>query len=787
MNSRQQRYSRRTRNYKRTISDVYESSTPSQINIPQILTTEPAENAFDANVEIDISSLQPPGMHDMGISMDRADEQLSDESEVSSNESLQSTLENNFDVPIFHNSPLTVRDSAFEILRFVRKYKMSAKVINGLLSLIRFHLPTSNVFPSSRYYFEKVISQTSERMTSIRHYYCNNCFKTSEHPGLCGICNTSFEYFIEFPLVDQLRKVLLRCLEDESRKGSLTSGARYKSIVTRSCFSQISLQLNIDGAPMFSTSSKSFTPALMRVNEIGYLDSCKNIIVAGIWFGDKCNVDLFLRGLIQQWKDLETDGIMWTDKSGNEHHTKVCLILCSVDAPMRASIQGMKQYNGRYGCGQCEHPGSVVKGCVVYDYMDSIPLRTSTGTNFICEHFTDCDNRKGILRRSMLTELGFFDIIRSCPPDYLHAVLLGVMRKLLIMWTKSSFHNKPWYIGNQLTQLDSLLLNCKPNNNVKRCPRTIKELKFWRANEFKNFLLLWGPVLLRTFLKVDFYNHFMLLSSGIHLLLKENITNEDLREATYSLTAFSIHTETLYGKEFSTYNNHQILHLPLSVHDWGPLWSWSTAPFESFLYFLKSSVHGSREILAQMSRIISDYTLLNNDEISTHGNQTHVSGATCFGPFETLSSIVGDDFNVHSFQRLFWKHSLFLTVSNNKSKKRISYVAEIVSTENLPTFGKILNFVVKSPPHCTEPPCMDHGAIYAQMKLFTEIRRVEYLSGGTLLLDNQSIGFPHVFQAGGSQPNPLDIPIENLSSLCVLVECDSTFILKLSNTLDKNL
>lgn len=120
----------------------------------------------------------------MDMSMDRENEQLSDDSDDSSNGSFsQSTLENDCEMPVHQHSSITVRESVFAVLRFVRKYKLSAKVINGLLSLIRFHLPTSNAFPSSRYHFEKVVSQASERMISIRHYYCSNCFEISEHSG----------------------------------------------------------------------------------------------------------------------------------------------------------------------------------------------------------------------------------------------------------------------------------------------------------------------------------------------------------------------------------------------------------------------------------------------------------------------------------------------------------------------------------------------------------------------------------------------------------------------------
>ena len=783
MESRQQRYYRRKRKYKDLASEtsqgsssLFDAQRPSSSNEDDAIVTETTSTVDN---DSDIPTF------DRSFDHDNNQPSLSDSSSSS-----QESFGDDMELPIYENSTVTIRESAFAILSFVRKYKLSAKVINGILSLIRFHLPISNKFSTSRYLFEKVISQSSERMNSVRHYYCNNCSRPSETSGLCGVCETDFHYFIEFPLSDQLTKIL-RQFETSTFKNDVMSGQCYKSMMPSAApieTSEISLQLNIDSAPMFTTSVKSFTPALLTVNEIGHMNRCRNIIIGGIWFGDKCNVDLFLHGLMPQWKDIETNGFVWRDINDVQHLTKVSIILCTVDAPMRASLQNIKQFNGHFGCGVCEHPGSVEKGIIVYDYLDSIPLRTSYETNIICDNFDHLtpDDRKGIKGLSPLSRLGRFDIIRSCPPDYLHAVLLGVMKKLLKMWIRTSFHRKPWYIGNQLNAFDAALMEMTPNNDIKRCPRTIKDLDFWRASEFKHFLLFWGPVILRKFLKDDFYNHFMLLSSGIYRLLKEDITSRDLEAATSALTSFSIYTESLYGKEFATYNNHQILHLPLSVRDWGPLWSWSTAPFESFLYYLKSSAHGSRGILLQLSRIISDFTLLKEEDNAkySHKSKKHVSGAICIGPFETKAS--SSDSIEHSFHRLMWRHSLFLSKAGNKSKKRISYVSEVESTTDEALFGEIHSYFVRSPISCSKLPCMEHGTLFAQFKPFRHVRPVCFQTGGSLILANER-EFPHVFHIAGLK-NIANVPVENLLRLCVVAKCgNETYIVRQPNTLDKDM
>ena len=39
-----------------------------------------------------------------------------------------------------------------------------------------------------------------------------------------------------------------------------------------------------------------------------------------------------------------------------------------------------------------------------------------------------------------------FDIIKSIGIDYMHLILLGVVKKLLEAWFSSTFKLKPWYI-----------------------------------------------------------------------------------------------------------------------------------------------------------------------------------------------------------------------------------------------------------------------------------------------------------------------------------------------------
>ena len=52
----------------------------------------------------------------------------------------------------------------------------------------------------------------------------------------------------------------------------------------------------------------------------------------------------------------------------------------------------------------------------------------------------------GVKGSSVMLSLPGFDIIKSFPIDYMHCVLLGVVRRLLSSWFGSTHHGKEWLV-----------------------------------------------------------------------------------------------------------------------------------------------------------------------------------------------------------------------------------------------------------------------------------------------------------------------------------------------------
>ena len=67
--------------------------------------------------------------------------------------------------------------------------------------------------------------------------------------------------------------------------------------------------------------------------------------------------------------------------------------------------------------------------------------------------------------------------------DYMHLVLLGIVRKLLQLWFSKQHHAEIWYLGKYVKNIDTLLCSICPPNEIKRTPRSIEStMKYWKGS-----------------------------------------------------------------------------------------------------------------------------------------------------------------------------------------------------------------------------------------------------------------------------------------------------------------
>lgn len=301
----------------------------------------------------------------------------------------------------------------------------------------------------------------------------------------------------------------------------------------------------------------------------------------------------------------------------------------SVDAPARSMWQAIKQFNGYCGCGRCKETGEHLdlgpgkknsrRRCHVYPFnkafaattghaglrthhevkqqaLEALRQRRQGKKNFAVE---------GVVGLSWGFGLPLYDVVRGTVVDYMHCVCEGVVDQLISRWLDKSNSKKDFYLGSKVEEISKELTSVTPTCEITRSPRSLADVKDWKASEKRAFLLYYATPLLSGYLPSDHLFFLMLLTGGMFRLLKQSISQQELNEAHTYLKLFTAQAPVFYGKQFQTFNVHQLLHLPEVVKDLGPLWSNSCFPFEDYNGDLRELFHGTKNVDGQIVTAVS--------------------------------------------------------------------------------------------------------------------------------------------------------------------------------------
>ncbi|KAL3987097.1 organic solute transporter subunit alpha [Sarotherodon galilaeus] len=442
-------------------------------------------------------------------------------------------------------------------------------------------------------------------------FYCQECknFMGNNPDSCCSHCASVFNkassiqngnFFLYSSLKDLLKgilenhstELLPKTVKDEHDNiKDVMDGMMYQNLLREGKLAadDLTLTWNFDEVPIFSTTRYSIWPLQFVINELPYTQRQENMIVAGFWFGQgKPHMNTFLKPFVDECCDLAQNPFQWRDSRGTPHSSKVFCLVCSSDAVARPLLRNCKQFNGEYGCDWCLHPGTVVtKGSgSVRSYRYDETKQASRSKNMFVENGREAESSHentseyGVKGMSLLSRLPLFDIVFGFVPEYMHSVLVGVTKQLFGLWLNSENSMKDWYVGQQISQMDSYLQMLKPPSEMSRSPQSLKGRDTWKASEWRAFLLFYAVSVLPGFLQPPFLQHFFCLSVSIHILLQESVSQNDLQLAHENLVLFVRNMEELYGEENVSFNCHQLIHLSDCVRNWGPLWATSAFSFE---------------------------------------------------------------------------------------------------------------------------------------------------------------------------------------------------------------
>ena len=270
----------------------------------------------------------------------------------------------------------------------------------------------------------------------------------------------------------------------------------------------------------------------------------------------------------------------------------------------------MIAHSGFYSCERC-----VIRGESGPKFVEtSCSLRDDASFR---SHLYDYHQKEGNL--SPLTELPI-DMIAQFPLDYMHLVLLGVVRRILRLWLGTSDFKVTTFSSNfrlcgkvndkKIRERVSL---CSENitTEFQRRPRQFDENKYFKAHEFRTLLCYTIPFIFQGVFNNDkVYVHFLLLVVSFRVMLGRKPTPSLVQYVRDLLRKFVVEVQQLYGTTHMTYSVHGLLHVPDDYERFGVLDTISAFPFESHMQVLKGYVSRPGKELQQIVNRKHEQSLL---------------------------------------------------------------------------------------------------------------------------------------------------------------------------------
>lgn len=360
---------------------------------------------------------------------------------------------------------------------------------------------------------------------------------------------------------------------------------------------EINLTINVDGLPIYKSSNYSLWLLC------GYIDHTNQTpfvisVYGGLTKPDSSND--FLSAFVNNMIDIRDNGIEFNNKLYS-----VTIKNMIFDSPARSFVLYTKGHTGYYACSKCIVAGRYISNKVTFPDTSS-ELRTDLGF----KNRTYPKHHKG---KSILENLNI-GMVSQVPLDYLHVLLLGVIKRIVFIWIDGPVPFKlSSSVINRINQRIYLLVKYVPSE-FSRKPRKLNEYKRWKGTEFRFFVVYSSLVLLYDLIDKDLVSFMSLLFISIRILLR-NSTQSDIAYSNELLKYCVDNFGELFGVSQITYNVHNLIHLAKNVTDHGPLDNTSAFPFENFMSSIKRVIRRPNGVLAQIYNRCAELNEFSEDDV----------------------------------------------------------------------------------------------------------------------------------------------------------------------------
>lgn len=407
----------------------------------------------------------------------------------------------------------------------------------------------------------------------------------------------------------------------------------------KKCPNTLKLMISIDGVKPYKSSEEEFWPIQCAVDGVDM-----EPFFTRIWYGEgKPPLEDFLRPFVNELLMLLEDGLT-CNETGREFEIVVFLFIC--DAPARAYVKCIKGHSGYFSCERCTTEGEYLA-----DHVCLVQTNASLRNNF---SFRSREQSEHHWSTSPLEELPI-DMVGSFTLDYMHLILLGVMKTLITIWTKGTATYSTKFSALDIRQISAKMLRAR-NTQPSDIPRKIRPLScfgFWKATEFRTFLLKTGPVVLEGHLIAEAFNHFLLLHSAITILTSKSLV-QYANVAKLLLQQFVDRFGEIYGNERYTYNIHSLIHIVDDVQKYGVLDAHSAFRYETNLGILKSLIRSGHKPLEQIAKRLLERQYMQLFVTESPKNVPYVTNCRNMESFQIYGKLCFQNTYMDSSDRNCW-------------------------------------------------------------------------------------------------------------------------------------
>lgn len=534
------------------------------------------------------------------------------------------------------------------------KEKMSYKGSTGMVELMN-NMPNVAIeIPFNRKTVKKYSNKAFEHRILV---FCERCNALAEHETKCQTCervmlknSKKYNYMVYIPVEPQIRQILNKYfdvikeyLDREHVEGVISDtdeGKLFKNIGEKHKNSKLlSFTLNTDGANLHKSSKKSLWPVQLYFNGLppNMRFLFENIIVTVLYYGqNKPDMKTLLYPLAKEFDYLNKE-LISVRKENNFYYFLPALIVCTCDLPARAELQNMKAPTGFYACPYCYQQGKSIKNAkngttVRYIKTKNVELRTHKDTIEIAKRVEINGNSiKGIKGHSSMIMFDHLDVIDSCAIDYMHGVPLGIFKDLMLIWLGIKRIPQHSYCNYKIRSVENRkifnnrILGLKPYMTFNRKPRSIFDVRYFKASELLYLMWYYVRYALVGLLPTPVIKNFEMLSAATYILCKEQIEISEMRSACDMLIKFADEFEIIYGPGATTMNVHLLRHYHNMMTNCGPLWSYGLFGFENNIGKLKGYVVGTTDVLEQvLNKYLIDKNTTNQENFEYGDCQPHL-------------------------------------------------------------------------------------------------------------------------------------------------------------------